>query len=208
MVTLPQEITSILLRKINIWQEFDGWECVFVSLNASGAIIKLYASLLGNTKQRNPKQLTLEILPSVIMKNKWGTVTVIESRGTQRRTLINTTKKRDRRDQRVFFFCPNPIILCHEVKALGIVVFFSSFEVKESWGVSVRTPKKALPPFFRWVEAVLLLCVFVVWFPLIQSSSHHQWGLAEKRGKRLTQPRMEVHFRKSYLHTHIYLILP
>lgn len=93
MVTSLQEITSILLRKINIWQEFGGWECVFVSLNASGAIIKVYASLLGNTKQRNPKQLTLEILPSVIMKNKWGTVTVIESRGTQRRTLINTTKK-------------------------------------------------------------------------------------------------------------------
>lgn len=147
--------TSILLRKINIWQEFGGWECVFVSLNASGVIIKVYASPPGNTKQRNPKQLTLEILPSVIMKNKWGTVTVIESRETQRRTLINTTKKWDRRDQRVFFFCPNPVILCHEVKALGIV-FFSSFEVKESWGVSVRTPKKDLLPFS--VELKLCCC--------------------------------------------------
>lgn len=63
------------------------------------------------------KQKTKGILPTAIMKKKWGTVTVTELWITQRRrTLINTTKKRNRRDLIIYnclLFCDNPIVLCH-----------------------------------------------------------------------------------------------
>lgn len=140
---------------VKLWQ----LRVSFLFLSVGPGIFKL---------NKKSKQRTNGVLSIAIMKNKWGTVTVIESTITQReRTLINTIKRWNRRDT-LLVISHHPVSWNQGARHCLFVCFSFVFEVGESLGgLKFELLKEAALPLWSWWNGDCAAAMFIPFW------SHH-----------------------------------